>query len=370
MAVFQPRFYSPYLTGTGYYAPSDQLTHRVAALELGYEQYPSIIGFEFPEQLTCERVGQIFNTFKVFKGSSEFLKARHEQLRLTVGLIGANGKQVQWETRHGYNISHKKQYADIAFTFVREYRQFSLSLRNSTGKEKPHLSPAFLNRVKEVCMYQLEDYFGEKQWQHFFTFHGTHVIVKASGGGKLVLTISETQLKQHFKTDNLMKKEQEIEKMFCDYLDLDDNDYDQMNSSSPPADPKTKTQALNPFETLFINSIKLYGGDAVFERMDLVKCTKNRAELRQVVRDWVASLPYAPIMLEQTMEIESIPEVLERYGLMSEAYIIDNAAKRLFGKSLRLRTGSFLSRRRNSSGLKNEPSDVRRNSNYSLPLPL
>lgn len=339
------------MTGTGYFCPADQLTHRVAALDLGYERFPTSIGFALPERLISYRLGQVVNICKIFRSTDEYRKIRHEELKLTQGIIGGtsststgnsnNTIKVQCEPKPGYNISHKKQYADIAFTFVREYRQFSLNLQNSSSivveemsleLMKPHLSLEFINRVKEVCTYQMADYFGEKQWQHFFTHYGTHIITSSCFGGQLVLTISETQLKHYFKTNNLFTKQKDIEQLFSNYLDSESNEHEFSNETTKNAGTN---EEKNPFETLCINSIKLSGGDSMYNGMDLIKSTKNRNEMMKVLQFWMKSLQYNPVMLESTIVLESIPDLLDRYGLIIESHIIDNAAKQLFGKSIR-----------------------------------
>jgi hypothetical protein len=228
------------------------------------------------------------------------------------------GTGVKWQVKPkpGSNICHKKAYGDVAFTFVREYRQFSLSLSKSPP---PPLKPAFLSRLRETSDYSPQDFFGLKQWEDFFLTFGTHVVEEGNGGGRLLITVLETQLKNYFGTEDLFRKEKEIETLFSNLID---------GESEPRAGVKG-----NPVETLIISSIRLFGGAAEFGgNRDLTHC-ENYVEMRRVIKEWVGSLPLSPVMLDSETRLISIPNLLQDRGMSKEAEIVDEAAKKVFGRT-------------------------------------
>jgi hypothetical protein len=294
---------SPYLTGTGYHCLLDKSTGAESVYNTGQLCYPTIIGFALPSQIVGERIGKIFNIFKVFRTHDSYITSRVKELKLPTGL------PMKGYPKTGCNISHTKSYADIAFTFVREYRLFSLRMESSA-----ELHPDFITRLKEICTYSVDDFFGVKQWEEFFSTHGTHVIQSANVGGRIVLTILENHLKHFFKCEDLCKKEKAIEEVLCKYLDSESEKVE--------------------FDIPFISAIKLYGGDTKFEHIDLARC-KDTREMKEVIKEWVNSLPYRPTTLDSVFTIESIPDILDRKGFEDEAMLFDNAVKKLIGKSVR-----------------------------------
>ena len=145
----------------------------------------------------------------------------------------------------------------------------------------------------------------------------------ANGGGRVVLTVLETQLKNYLGTVQLHRKEAEIQDLLSNLLDFES------------VAEKPGPGGRSPVETLLISSIRLYGGDPSFETMDLTRCADN-GEMQRILRSWIEPLPLHPTMLDTQLDLISIPNLLSRQGMTEEAKSVDEAAKKIFGKSFLL----------------------------------
>jgi len=318
----------PYLTGTGYRSLTDQSTHQDGVYDLGDLNYPTPIGFALPVHIKCTRIGKIYDTFRVFRSQGQYASIRHQELGLP--LLSSISTKWQAEPKLGNNIGHKKSYGDIAFTFVREYRQFAL--RINPAAEPIPLHPTLLQKLKERTAESPAQHpmrADESWWEEFFDVYGTHVITSASGGGRIVLTVLENHLKNYFGAIDLSRREKvvEIEQFLSNLLDADD-----LNGSDAIPRWQSEGIGLEGKDDLLVSSIRFQGGDPSFENIDLTACHKP-GERKDLIFKWSQSLPFFPVMFDSAISLEPITNILERHGLAEEARLVDLATQRLFGKS-------------------------------------